>query len=81
MQSLLNEMSFQASQSSMKMKHSAMLTKNSKRKIICCENTNRTAFHCGSDRHINCSMHAEMAVLSRAVRRYLRGRKKKSCVL
>lgn len=77
---ILNNLSTEAMLSDLKMKHSAMITCG-KKKVCIAHNSKRTSYHLGYDKHINCSTHAEMAVLGRFLSRHLRGRRKKSCVL
>jgi len=77
---LLEKLSNEASMSKLRMKHSAVIMKG-KRKICMGHNSKRTSYHIGTNKHSNCSTHAEMAVLGRFLSRHLRGRKKKSCVL
>ena len=77
---LLNELSNEAMMSDLRMKHSAMITCG-KKKVCIAHNSKRTCYHIGMNKHINCSTHAEMAVLGRFLSRHLKGRRKKSCVL
>ena len=78
--SLLNKLSSEAMLSEMRMKHSAIITCGKKR-VCVSHNSKRTCYHLGHNKHMNCSTHAEMAVLGRFLSRHLRGRRKKQCVL
>lgn len=61
--------------------HAAIITKNSRRPVQVMHNTNRSKYNLSRQSVINCSLHAEMAVLSKLLRSTLKPRKKKYCVL
>lgn len=61
--------------------HAAIITKNSKKPVCVQHNTKRTKFHVSSTPIINCSMHAEIAALRKLLKRVLKPRKQKYCVL
>ena len=78
---LLNNLSEEATLPNLLMKHSAVLTKNSKKKLCTSHNSKRTSYHLGYKKYSNCSMHAEMSVLHKYIQSQLRGKRKRSCVL
>ena len=61
--------------------HAAIITKNTKRPVFITHNTERSKYTLSGHGIINCSMHAEMAVLGKLLRCSLKRRKKKYCVL
>ena len=67
--------------STQNIKHAALATKNGKI-VVVRPNSTRSSFTIGDQRHINCSLHAEMSVLAALLRPlFLRRRHKKQCFL
>lgn len=79
--SVMNKLHITAQKSPVKNQHAATITRNMKKTVFVKTNIPRTKYTIMNTPVVNCSMHAEVAVLKQLLSCVLKPRKRRYCVL